>query len=339
VWCFILRGKPVPDIERKQIIYLYEQGRSLCNIATAVGTTEPTVGNIIHRHLDTGDYTPRTQTARRQNVKRTLDVLKTIEYYKFAKPSIYLKEIQQHLVTDGVCTVDTVPSIQYLSKILKESLLYTHKKLTVVPMESQSPDIQLKYDMFLDFISNSEPNSIHFFDESSVVQNSGNRKYGHSTINQRAIELQKYTSRATFTVNLLHSIHGIDYYNIIKGASNGLEMLQFFSDALTATDANGIQKLSPGDVVVMDNCGFHHAHNTEPQLRLMLAQRHITLVFQPPYHPQLNTCEYCFHQLKTFLRQHETYTEQLTEMAISDGLLERVTTAFSRNIFSHCGYI
>jgi hypothetical protein len=179
----------------------------------------------------------------------------------------------------------------------------------------------MKYDMFMDFMSNTDPFTVHFFDESSVLQNSGNRSYGHSLKGARALELQKYTSRATFTVNLLHSILGMDYHNIIEGPSNGLELLQFFTDAMTVIDVNGVHRLSPGDVVVMDNCGFHHAHNTEPHLRNMLAQRNITLIFQPPYHPQLNTCEYCFHQLKQFLRANDNYAEQYTEMAICDGLV------------------
>ena len=79
---------------------------------------------------------------------------------------------------------------------------------------------------------------------------------------------------------------------------------------------DGLYKISNCDVIVyMDNCGFHHGRNTEPQLRAInpcnkcsycfqrikpsyfickYIYRNVSLVLQLPYHPQVNTCEYCF---------------------------------------------
>ena len=96
----------------------------------------------------------------------------------------------------------------------------------------------------------------------------------------------------TFTINLLHSTHGIHSFNIIEGPSNGQEPLHYFTEALDVKYGDDSFKLCNGDNVVMDNCRFHHGRNTEPQLRAMLANRNMSLVFQPPYQPQLNTCEY-----------------------------------------------
>ena len=70
----------------------------------------------------------------------------------------------------------------------------------------------------------------------------------------------------------------------------------------------------------MDNCGFHHGRTTERALRTMLATRGVTLLFQPPYSPNLNACEYCFHQMKEGPRQNEYYSQECTEMAIMDSL-------------------
>ena len=106
-----------------------------------------------------------------------------------------------------------------------------------------------------------------------------------------------------------------------------------------STPGDGSFKPCNGDVVVMDNCRFHHGRNTEPHLRAMLADRIIFLVFQPPYHLQLNTCEYCFSQLKSFLSEHEKYARELTEMAICDGLLQKITPNFSYRVFKHCGFV
>jgi hypothetical protein len=45
-------------------------------------------------------------------------------------------------------------------------------------------------------------------------------------------------------------------------------------------------------------------NNYLPQL---LMQTGVVLKFQPPYHPQLNTCEYRFHIIKQILRSDSDY--------------------------------
>jgi len=73
---------------------------------------------------------------------------------------------------------------------------------------------------------------MHFFDECSVIKTTGNRNYSHSPLGSPAIEVQRYASNATYTVNLLHSIFGINHLNILNGPSNGLELLNFNQEAL-----------------------------------------------------------------------------------------------------------
>ena len=63
----------------------------------------------------------------------------------------------------------------------------------------------------------------------SVIKTTGNRKYGNARVGERAIKVLCYASNATFTRNLLHSVVGVDYFNILPGPSNGLELLIFFS--------------------------------------------------------------------------------------------------------------
>ena len=103
-------------------------------------------------------------------------------------------------------------------------------------------------------------------------------------------------------------------------------------------DIFGNPLIKHGDYVVMDNCGFHHAHHIEPVLRNMLQLNGITLLYQPPYHLVYNTCEFCFRFLKSWLRKKTELADRQTEVAIYDAL-SRITQAMSRNIFRHCGYI
>ena len=332
-------GGVLPNIVREQAVKLHQQGRSQRDIADTLQIDKKTVGSIVNSYHETGKIQrPVAQTITRKRKKLSLDTMKAIELYKLEKPSIYLKEIRQKLLHDNVCTDENLPSIQTICEGLQE-IGYTNKKITSVPSESQTPESQAKFDEYMNYISDIDVHSLHFFDESSVIKTCGKRKYGSSEIGKRAIEIQPYASNATFTINLLHGIRGIDFYSILEGPSNGQELLNFFIDALDVRHDDGTFKISNGDVIVMDNCGFHHGRNTEPQLRAMLAGRNVSLVFQPPYHPQLNTCEYCFSELKSYLREHEEYTHALPEMAISDGLLAKISPTYSYRVFKHCGYI
>ena len=123
---------------------------------------------------------------------------------------------------------------------------------------------------------------------------------------------------------------GVGHVNLLLGPSNGLELFNFFTKALEEEYFFGNPLLKVGDTVIMDNCGFHHARHVEPVLRNMLAARCIALSYQPPCHPQYNTCEHCFRQLKGCLRRHFKFAEVQTDIAIFQGL-STITPRMSRN--------
>ena len=120
----------------------------------------------------------------------------------------------------------------------------------------------------------------------------------------------------------MHSITGVDFFNILDGPSNGMELLNFFDEALQLEWEDGSAVVERGDCVIVDNCGFHHAPFVEPVLRGMLEDCGIGLIYQPPYSPDFNTCELCFHQIKGFLQQHQLLAEHETKIAIAAGILE-----------------
>ena len=178
------------------------------------------------------------------------------------------------------------------------------KKLTVFPLEAEKPAAVDRQNEYLQTISQVPASRLLFFDESSVIKTTGNQRYGSARLGECAIEIQHYASNATYTINLLHSLVGVDCFNVLDGASNGEEFLNFFDDALQVERADRSAALERGDVVVMDNCGCHHAHHVEPLLRQMLADCGIGLLFQPTYSPHFNMCEYCFNQIKEFFRRN-----------------------------------
>ena len=74
-----------------------------------------------------------------------------------------------------------------------------------------------------------------------------------------------------------------------------IEMLNIFDECLNLVDPvyqNPI--LSNGDIVVMDNCGFHHSRFVENELGRMIDLNGVQPVFQPQYSPDFNTVSFAF---------------------------------------------
>ena len=65
-----------------------------------------------------------------------------------------------------------------------------------------------------------------------MVKTTGKRKYGSAVLGEPAIEVQRYASNSNYTINLLHSINGVDFFNILDDPSNGMEVLALFDEAL-----------------------------------------------------------------------------------------------------------
>ena len=239
---------------------------------------------------------------------------------------------------DGVCLPENTPSTASISRILTKDLGYSYKQISQIARETERADIVEKLHNYLAEISGIDSNRLHFFDETSVVVTSGNRTRGHSAIGQQAFEVQRYASNATYTVNLLHNVNGVSHFNILRGPSNGLELLTFHEEALQKEDMFGNPVVKQDDVIVMDNCGFHHANHVEPILRDMLQDKHVHLLYQPPYHPCFNTCELCFNFLKNILRRYPTYTEKYMQLCFADAL-GMITSCLPRQFFKFCGYL
>ena len=64
----------------------------------------------------------------------------------------------------------------------------------------------------------------------------------------------------------------------------------------------------------------------------------VSLFFQPAYCPHLNTCEFCFNQLKSFLRRFPDFAQQEIRIAITEGIFS-ITQQNCIAYFEHCGYL
>ena len=254
------------------------------------------------------------------------------------KPSTYASEIQHRLLLDGVVHPNDLPGTSQINRQLREDLLFSKKKLTVSPLEAEKPGAVDRQNEYLQVVSTYPASKLHLFDESSIIKTAGNRKYGNARVGEQAIEVKCYASNATFTINLLHSVVSVDYFSVLQGPPNGLELLNFLDEALQLDRADGSAALECGDVVVMDKCGFHHARHIEPLLRNILNRCGIKLIYQPLYSPHLNTCEYCLNQIKQFLQLHELLAMNEMKVAIGEAICH-IMADNSAGYYRNSGYL
>lgn len=330
-------GRNLPQMYRERVLDLAHIGMSQRMIASELRTSKHFIHKVLKNYDETNSAVPTPKETPRRH-KITDIVSEYVEIEKICKPSIYTSELRERLVLDGIVHPADVPSCSAIKKSVRQDLLMSKKRIQCIPRESTTQDNMEYRNFFLEEVSNLAPTTLHFFDESSVVKTSMNRKYGNSRIGEPAFEIQRYASNRTFTINLLHSLQGIDYVNILDGASNGHELLLFFEEALNITKPDGSVAIEHGDTIILDNCGFHHGQFTETALRNMLGECGINVLFQPPYSPYFNTCEFCFRHIKAFLNKNQGLAEHQTEYCIFLSC-ESITQNTSMNIFRHCGYL
>lgn len=94
-----------------------------------------------------------------------------------------------------------------------------------------------------------------------------------------------------------------------------------------------VPALTPGDIVIMDNLSSHKSDATRNAIEAAGA----TLLFLPPYSPDLNPIEKMFAKLKALLRK--TAKRSVTDLWDAIALiLQTITPTECENFFSHSGY-
>ena len=92
-------------------------------------------------------------------------------------------------------------------------------------------------------------------------------------------------------------------------------------------------RLSPGDIVVMDNLPSHKGQRIEKLIKAAKAE----LRYLPPYSPDMNPIEKAYSKLKAFLRKiaERTVARLLMTLDACGGIFEPAECA---NYFKACGY-
>jgi transposase len=129
---------------------------------------------------------------------------------------------------------------------------------------------------------------------------------------------------STFVAGLRTS--GLTAPLVIDGAMNGEVFLAYVEQILVPT-------LSRGDIVILDNLASHKVAG----VRAAIERCGATLVYLPPYSPDLNPIEQAFAKLKALLRKLAARTVARLWDALGD-LLDRFTPQECANYLANAGY-
>ncbi len=169
------------------------------------------------------------------------------------------------------------------------------------------------------------PARLVFLDETWVTTNMA-RRYGRGPRGQRVIGYvpHGHWMTSTFLAGLRHD--GITAPCLFDGAINGELFLAYIEQQLAPT-------LTPGDVVIMDNLRSHKVTG----VRQAIEARSASLLYLPPYSPDLNPIEQAFSKLKAMLRSEGARKIDALWSAVGR-LLDRFTAKECANYLAHDGY-
>ncbi len=121
-------------------------------------------------------------------------------------------------------------------------------------------------------------------------------------------------------------VNGVRAMMTVEGATDEEVFAAFVQRVLA-------RKLRPGDIVILDNVGAHRTQH----VRTLIEATGASVLYLPPYSPDLNPIELCLSKLKAFLREFAARTREALDEAIRRAmdLLDAHDTAAW---FRHCGY-
>ena len=91
--------------------------------------------------------------------------------------------------------------------------------------------------LYVNYLSSKDPRRIKFFDEAGVkTPDVGTRLYGNAPSGERCVEIVRKAEAPNFTLNLLISVNGLEYYNILDGPTDTVRFWDFFWEASQAAN-------------------------------------------------------------------------------------------------------
>jgi transposase len=170
------------------------------------------------------------------------------------------------------------------------------------------------------------PAQLVFIDETWATTNM-TRRLGRCPRGQRLVAAVPHGHWKTSTFVAALRAKGLTAPLVLDGAMNGDAFRAYVEQFLAPT-------LAPGDIVIMDNLGSHKVSG----VRQAIEARGASLLYLPPYSPDLNPIEQSFAKLKALIRKAAARTREALWNSIGD-LTTRFTPDECATYFANAGYV
>jgi transposase len=199
------------------------------------------------------------------------------------------------------------------------------KKKSLRAAEQDRPDVVKARAEWRERQRRLTPGQLVFIDETWTKTNM-TRFYGRAPRNQRVVDAVPHGHWKTSTFIGALRCDGLTAPGLFDGAINGDAFLAYVEQVLVPT-------LRKGDVVIMDNLGSHKVKGVREAIEAAGA----SLMFIPPYSPDLNPIEQAFAKLKALLRAKKLRTVEALWKAIGS-IVNCFTPQECANFLRHAGY-
>jgi transposase len=191
--------------------------------------------------------------------------------------------------------------------------------------EQDRADVKQKRQAWAEKVPGQDPTKLVFLDETGA-NTKMTRRYGRAPQGQRVVGRVPHGHWKTTTFVAALRSDGLAAPMVIDGAMNGDLFVAYVEQVL-------VPALRPGDIVVMDNLS---SHKRVAAVRA-IERAGCSVVYLPPYSPDLNPIELAFAKIKARLRAAELRTIDKVENFFGT-VHEAFTPDECRNYIRHAGY-
>ena len=197
----------------------------------------------------------------------------------------------------------------------------------VYASEQKRKDIKARREEWQEQQKTMDQNHLIFLDESGVNLNM-TRRYGRAIGKTRVYDyVPLNTPRNTTLLSSIRIEDATMVHKEISGALNGVIFLEYIRNDLAPT-------LRQGDIVIMDNLRVHKVAG----VRQAIEEKGASVLYLPPYSPDLNPIEMLWSKIKAFLREQKARDAVI----LLDKIQEAYSTISLQDIlgwFSAAGYM
>ena len=307
---------PLSNDLRKRIIEAKLRGDTEDKISAEKAVNKSTVTKLWALYRETGSYEARPNPNGRKpalSAEQLEEITQRITY----QPDITLQELIDELGLP-VC-------VSALCRTIKNKLGFGLKK-TLHAIEQMRDDVKARREAWQKAQPDMDIDKLVFLDESSI--NTGmTRLYGRSARGERIVD---YAPDVRFRrTSILSSVrsNGDIVPLIFEGSLNGEIFKEYIAKFLAPT-------LKKGDIVIMDNLTSHKVRGAIDPILAVGA----SVVYLPPYSPDLNPIEMMWSKIKACLRKTKARTNELLVKAIAQAL-DLITPLDILGWFAKDGYM